>query len=536
MNLHTKQLARAAALVAAILLGPAPASAQVTAEGRSALPARTQPLSGPDTLAYGAGLPVEIRNPNLRENGWSEATSLVYSRLYRVGLDGKIAPDLVEKDKVGHGGLVWKLRLRDDVRWHDGRPFTSADVKATMDAVFDPNASCDLDLDLPMVESFEYPNERTVVIHLKTPYPQLAVPLSEIAMLPEPRAGAEASAAPPGTGPYMPHGPAVKGEMIFDRYESYHLGTPALKTIVLKEIPRDADRAKALVQGIVDLAPISARNLRELVGRPDLRVARMRSGAWRGMPLNLKQPFLRDVRVRRAIDLTLNREDIALFALPHGGSAAYEPLPPESWAFSEDLGRTYRNTDEAKRLLAEAGWMSGEDGKRRKDPSGAPLTLRILVWRDDAFRRAAAETIKDNLGYAGIGVEIVEADHDEYVRTAAEMDDKVDAYIGGWGALLDPGDNLYKKFHTGGSQNDMGFSDEGIDRLLEEAGRTEDREKAKAIYLEIMQKLREEAVLLPLVYPDYLFGMSSTVLDVPPAVVDSWYEFPRNAYLWRKTP
>lgn len=527
-----RRLRAAALLAAAAFIASGSALAQVPVEGgrRARQP---QPLAAhPGLLNYAAGLPLEIRNPNLRGNGWNEATSLIYSRLFHVSLEGAIAPDLVERTKISKKGLVWTLRLRKNVLWHDGRPFTSRDVRATMESVFDPNTPCDLDLNLPMVVSFEYPDDFTVIVRLDRPSPLLAVPLSEIAILPAPEAGG--SAATVGTGPYRAAGTPEGGQMVFTRYEGFHLGAPAIEKIVLKEIPNDAERAKALVEGTVDVAPLASWNLLTLVGRPDLRVARMRTGAWRGMALNLRRPALQDRRVRQAIDLSLDRDEIALFALPKGGTAAYQPVPPGSWAFSEEMNQPYRDLGTAKRLLEEAGWTLGEDGLRRRMPAGGPLTLRLIVWKDETFRRTAAGIIQKQLKEIGVQVDLVEVDNAEYERLSSEMGEDHDAFIGGWGSLLDPWDNLFKKFHSGGSQNYMGFRNETIDRMLDEARLATEPEAGKDLYLRLMRQLREEAVLLPLVYPDYLYGIASTVTSLSHAVVDSWYEFPRNAYLWRK--
>jgi peptide/nickel transport system substrate-binding protein len=97
---------------------------------------------------------------------------------------------------------------------------------------------------------------------------------------------------------------------------------------------------------------------------------------------------------------------------------------------------------------------------------------------------------------------------------------------------LDPGDNLYKKYHSKGSQNRTGYSNRDVDKWLEEARRTTDRQKATDIYERIVRQITEDAVLLPLAYPDYLFASRADLAGIGEFTLDSWYEFTKYAAEW----
>jgi ABC-type transport system substrate-binding protein len=543
------------------------------------------------TLAYGAGLPTLLHSPNVRGRGWNEATSLVYSRLFHVGIDGRMEPDLVERFLVLDEGLSWQVRLRTGVTWHDGSPFTLADVRATLDSVLDPEGPGDLRLNLPMIKAVEYPGVSTLIIRLNYPVPLLQVPLSEIAILP---AGDQSGAGMIGTGPYRYIRHRADGSLEFRAHEAFHLGKPSIPRIILKEIADDQERAKAVATGSIDFAPVKPQHTSAIRRRSNTWIARMVSGAWRGMPLNLRRPALRDRRVRQAIDLALDRGQIVVNAMLGGGKPAYQPVPPASWAFSEALDASYFDPNRAATLLDEAGWFAGTDGLRYRgrdprvevagmdgagrasavaasferagpaavsflrsgeatraeaaerrpfmaddgedepgDESAGPLTLRLIVWKDEAFRVRASQMVRAQLRRVGIKVELEMVDNATYNRLAEEMGDGYDGFIGGWGSLLDPGDNLYKKFHSGGSQNYMGYSNATVDRMLELCRVASDPEDAKELYGRLMAHLRDEAVLLPLAYPDYLFAARTRVAGFREGVADSWYEFSRNAWRWR---
>jgi peptide/nickel transport system substrate-binding protein len=252
------------------------------------------------------------------------------------------------------------------------------------------------------------------------------------------------------------------------------------------------------------------------------------------MPLNLRRPALQDTRVRQAIDLALDRREIVERAIPGAGAPAYQPVPPSSWAFVPSMDRSYRDVEKAKRLLDDAGWRGVEGSIRRRE--GRPLVLQLIVWKDEIFRRTAAQVIREQLGRVGVDVQMHLVDNAAYNRLAENMGDTYDGFIGGWGSLLDPGDNLFKKFHSKGSQNAMGYSDNLVDMMLTEARAVADPLTASPLYRRVMEKLRDQAVFLPLAYPDYLFAVGARVSGIEPAVVDSWYEFPKHAHRWSLTP
>ncbi len=577
----------------AIETAPAPPATQAPAsEAASAAISPSSCKSGDDlpyeveadracTLVYAAGLPLELNNPNLRGNGWNEATAILYSRLWSVGLDGKIQPDLIERHEIRDGGLTWRVHLRKGVVWHDGRPLDTGDVLATLEEIFDPEVASDLDLNLPMVREISYQGKRTFDIHLRYPFPLLPVPFSEIAILPaadasggdalESAAPARTTITPPiGTGPFRFVRRREDGSIEVRRHRRFHLGEPSIPRIILVEVQSDAKRARDVAGGEVDLANVKPQHASAIERRSNTWVIRMSSGAWRGLPLNLRRPHLQDIRVRRAIDLAIDRKQVIVNALPGGGRPAFQPVPPDSWAFSEKLDQPYYDPQRAIELLEEAGWFVGDDGLRWKgrhpatqiaraarppspddheedrgsqgenapegvepDTEGGPLTLRLIVWKDEAFRLRASQIIRIHLHRVGIKVELDLVDNATYSRLADDMGQDYDGFIGGWGSLLDPGDNLYKKFHSRGSQNYMGYSNATVDRMLDECRAAADPEAAKELYVRLMEFLRGEAVLLPLAYPDYLFGARTRVRGLEPAIVDSWYEFTRNAWRWR---
>jgi peptide/nickel transport system substrate-binding protein len=488
----------------------------------------------PRELIYGAGLTPRGFNPLLDTHEWNEVSSVVYSRLFRPDHTGKIVGDLVESYDVSPDGLTWTLKLRQNAQWHDGKPFTSDDVLFTWETLFDANTASSLDLNQPMVKSFEKQGEHGFVFRLKYADAGFLAPLTEIAILPAHRLRGKDVALIPhpiGTGPYKLVRRAGR-DYIFEAHAAYHRGAPPIPRLTVRVIPSDDARAEAIARGEIHLGQVKAQHVEKLKAAPGVRVYRMKTGAWRAMPLNLRRPALKDARVRRAIDFAIDRERMVAAAIPGAGQPAYSPIPPASWAFAPEMNARRHDPAAAARLLDEAGWKKNKAGRRERD--GRPLTLDIIVWKDELFRRAAAEMVRDQLGALGITVNLHLVDNVEYNRLAGAMGDRFDTFIGGWGGLLDPGDNLAKKYRTGGSQNYGAYSNPEVDRLLDQVrglGPAQ-REQARELYKKIVALVTADAVFLPVAYPEYVFAASTHVGGLDEFVCDSWYEFPKYAHEW----
>ncbi len=502
------------------------------------IPCVGQEPAGPSTLIYGAGLEPRGFDPTLDVNEWNEVSSAVYSRLFRPDHEGRIVGDLAESYTVSPDGLTWRIRLRRNAQWHDGQPFTADDVVATWKRLFDPQTETSFDQNQAMVRAWEKAGTHEVIFRLHYPEAGFLAPLTEAPVLPVHKlAGAhDLNQNPVGTGPYKFSGRNRAGEFVLEAHAAHHFGAPPIPQLVIRVMANDDARAAALARGEVHLAQVKPQHVALLRASPNLRLYRMRTGAWRALPLNLRRAALKDVRVRRAMDLAIHREEIVEKALAGFGQPAYSPIPPASWGFDPAMNRRRHDPPAAARLLDAAGWKKNAEGWRER--GGKILTLELIVWKDEIFRRTAAELIREQLAPLGIRVNLHLVDNAEYARLSDNMGDSYDGFIGGWGGLLDPGDNLFKKYHSRGSQNYGAYSNAEVDRLLERvrAVGPARRPLARRLYLRLVRLLTEEAVFLPIAYPDYLFAADARVAGLDEFVCDSWYEFPKyaNEWSWKK--
>lgn len=475
----------------------------------------------PDTITYGAGLPLRALNPMLAANSWNEASALILSRLFMPDHRSQVVGDLAREWHVADDGLSLEVTLRDGVRWHDGPPLRAADVTFTFARLFDSSTATDLDLNLPTVREVTARDSLTVAFTLTAPTPNLPAALVEVPILPRhvlERSDINGDAfdqRPVGTGPFRLVARPGDGLWVFRRHDAFHLGRPRVSTIVLREIPDPSERARMLADGAIDLAEVGATDAPALTGVPHVALQVMRTGAWLGMPLNLRNPLLQDPDVRLAISLAVDRDALVLIGLGGLGGAAHLPLAPGTWAFPEGFTVPGHDPARARRLL-----------------DGRSLTLRVICWKEETFRRLACELLRRQLADIGIAVVPIYVDNATYARLADDMGDQYDTFIGGWSSLLDPVGNLYKKFHSRGSQNYGAYANSTLDALLSELLTMPQGPEARAAVRQALEIIIRDTPWVPLVYPLYVFGARRGLTGLGEFVTDSWYEFPRYAWEW----
>jgi peptide/nickel transport system substrate-binding protein len=497
----------------------------------------------PKRLTYAAGIVPRGLNPLLDKAGWNEVSSVILGRLVRPDHKGRLEGDLAKSWSVSADGKTYTFELDEKAVWHDGQPFTADDVIFTWDALFDPKTQTTLDLNQAALARWTKTGPHRVVFELKQPDTGFLAAVTEIGILPAHRLrgkninGEDFEREPIGTGPFR----FMRREgsaFVLARHDTYHKGKPFFEEMVIRIIADDDARARAIAEGSADIGQVKPPHV-AMLDQHAKRILRMRSGAWRGMPLNLRRPALQDKRVRQAIDLAIDRETIVNEALQGYGQVGYSPIPPASWAFTAQMNAKRYDPARATQLLKAAGWHfpnapppPGEKRVRMKD--GKPFRLDWIVWKDEFFRRRGAEIAKSQLEEMGFHVQLHLVDGPTYNRLAENMGTEYDCYFGGWGGLLDPGDNLYKKYHSKGSQNRGGYANAQVDAWIEEARRMTDRAKAVALYEKVVAQITEDAVFLPIAYPEYIFATRADFSGVAEFTLDSWYEITKYAAEWGK--
>ncbi len=445
----------------------------------------------------------------------SEICGMVFNGLIKYDKNVRIVSDLAESWDISDDGLVITFHLRKGVKWHDGAPFTSADVRFTYNKLVDPNVKTPYGSDFERIRSLETPDDHTVKVTYKEPF---APALSSWGMwiMPEHLLKAEDfnktsfSRNPVGTGPYKFKSWKTGEKIELVSNHEYFEGRPYIDRYIYRIIPDDATIFLELQTQGVDLSGLSplqyTRQTDNRFFREHYNKFRYPSFGFTYMGYNLSDPKFKDVRVRKAINCAVNKDEIVDTIFFGLAEVTTGPFMKDSWAYNRDIKQVPYDPAKAKVLLAQAGWTDS-NGDGWVDRGGSIFEFTVLVNQGNGERLRAAEMIQKYLEAAGIRMKI------RIVEWSAMLNEFIDkrrfeAVLMGWFLARDP-DN-YDIWHSSktreGEFNFAGYKNEEVDKLLTEGRRTFDEARRAVIY----KKIHE------LIYDDqpYLFLYSSDILPI----------------------
>lgn len=275
---------------------------------------------------------------------------------------GELASDIKRSDD----GLTFTFTLRDGVTFQDGRAFTSADAKYTLDTVlastfakaasFFEGAGADKK---SYIKSVEAPDAHTLVIRLNKQWTGLLPNLVPIAMIPKDSYESQRT-HPLGTGPFkFASFDSAQQVVDLEAFPNYFDGAPHIKALRVRVIS-DANAMQAELQsGRVDIAPLptslSPDSIKALGNNANLKVEQFPGSNLNHLTFNTKEPPLDNVKVRQAIAYAIDRQSMIQALLLGQGKIAHSILPEESWAYTQ--GNSYPfDPVKARQLLDEAGF------------------------------------------------------------------------------------------------------------------------------------------------------------------------------------
>ena len=412
--------------------------------------------------------------------------SLIYNGLVRIDEHGRIQPDLAEK-WVRKGKRII-FYLRKGVRFQDGKELTSTDVKYTISSIF--KMASPYQNSLKVIDSIDTPDKYTVVLNLKKIFAPLLTALN-VGIVP--KGDSSNRFKPIGTGPFKLSEFKRGDRVILSRFENYFGGRPFLKKIIFRVIPDDTTRVMELLKGSVQLLQnsIPPDSLDEI--KKDKKVmVRIETGVNVSyLGFNLRDRYLKDIRVRRAIAMAINREEIIHYLLKGLAVKASSIIAPSNWAYAEVTLPTY-DPDAANRILDKAGY--------RKDKNGIRFTLEYKT-SVNRLRRRIAEAIASDLKRIGINVVVRSYEFGTFFSDIRKG--VFQLYSLTWVGITDP-DILYYAFDSkslppeGANRNF--FIDPQFDTLVGQARYTLNEDLRKKLYAKAQKIIAAKLPVLPLWY------------------------------------
>jgi len=427
---------------------------------------------------------------------------VLYDQTKRLGRVETIVPELAEKWSWQDGYRNLVFFLRHDVKWHDGQPFTSKDVKFTFDVVREAaDAPAKLRINprkewYANVDAIEAPDPYTVVFRLKRPQPSLVAMLASgySPVLPAHVPLAEHRSRCIGTGPFKfkewKRGQSV--ELV--RNPDYFVkGRPYLDGVRYTVIVERGTRVAALQAGQIDVAYPGettlaiAEQLRKAV--PGMVLTETASNVSENLLLNTRKPPFDNVNVRRALSFAIDRRTYTQ-TVHRGAAVIGASLAPKPWGvwglLDRDLsqlpgyGGAAAGRARARALLAEAGF----------GPSN-PLKVE-LVTRAIAIYLDFAGFVVSDLKQVGVEATLKQIDTAQWHPMVTRREFQIGANLTGLG-VDDPDANFYENFSCGSPRNYGDYCNEEVGRLIDRQSQETDLPKRVALVAQIQKKLEEDA-------------------------------------------
>ncbi len=296
--------------------------------------------------------------------------------------------------------LTWVFHLRTGVTFHDGRPLTSRDVKFTIDSILNGTVISVKAGSFTTLDHIDAPDPATVIFHLKTPDPALPFNLCDgaIGIVPY-GSGRDFAHHPIGSGPFTFVSQQLDRDVVIARAPSYWGTMPNIPRIRFAVVPDATTRALELEKGSADVESnaLGADEIHALGRDPHLAIEDGPGTVLNYIVFNMRDPLLRDVRVRTAIALAINRP-LIIQALYRGEARLAESLlPPQHWAFTAGTEQHNYNPAAANALLDQAGY--------RRDAHGIRFHIGMKTSNDETVRLMSV-AIQEQLSQVGIALDL----------------------------------------------------------------------------------------------------------------------------------
>ncbi|TDC38630.1 ABC transporter substrate-binding protein [Micromonospora sp. KC213] len=423
--------------------------------------------------------------------------------LMRIQPDGTVAPELAEKVEAT-APTVWTATLRPNVTFWKGGTVDAKAVVASMERARTENTlAAGLLKDVTVAAT----GQRTVTFTTKEPTYSLPYALAHYQLVIHNVSGYPAgfSGTDPATadltGPYRITGFESDRQMVLERNDRWWGGTPGLARVEVRKVADPQARAQIALSGQAEIVQdLPTERAKELEAAPGMSLVAKPAANTVTVYLNptsTAAPALADQRVRQALAWAVDRQEVVSLAT----SGLSVPAP--SWlasnpAFPDATGQGYTRFDKvtAERLLDEAGWTLGADGKRVKD--GKKLTLRLLTFGAEA---ATGEVLQAQWARLGIDVQVRNVES-SLINQSIEKGDW-DAVTQAWTTLGDTAKLIAAQIGPGGAANHGKYTDPRIEGLLTQAaGAAQEGERTAAVY-ELNKLMVELAPSIP-VHPRVL--------------------------------
>ena len=420
---------------------------------------------------------------------------LLYSGLTRLGVNMAPEPDLAHSWSYSADLTEWTFMLRDGLLFHDGSPCTAADVVASFEAILDPKTASPALQNVGPIAQVVAKDKSTVVFKLSAPFADLPVMLAYINAKVVPAAIAKSGLArldreAIGTGPFKLVSFEPERLVVVARHEGYYdKARPYLDRIEVVVYPDTTAEGSALISGDTDLmVSVQPTEYARLKSSDGVRTLRVPSGQFCNIIFGCNQKPFDDVRVRKALALSIDRPTLVDFVVEGYGTPGNDTPLNNAYLFYADQPLTKPDIPQAKKLLADAGYPSG-------------LQATLIASDKPSVRTQLAVAVREMAKPAGFTIDVQTMPHSTYLDQVW----KKGAFYAGFYNMQASADAIFSLLYTSNAAwNETHWNNAAFDKLVGEARTTIEEAKRRALYADAQKLMHDEVPSLIPVFFDLL--------------------------------
>jgi peptide/nickel transport system substrate-binding protein len=419
--------------------------------------------------------------------------SSICDKLFDINDKLELVPQLALGHDISVDGKLVTIKLRPNVKFHDGEPMDAEAVKFSLERHLTMQGSFRKP-ELAAVEKIEVTDPLTVTLHLKAPFSPLIAQLSDRAgMIVSPKAakasGDKFGLNPVCAGPFKFVERIQQDRIVVEKFADYwNKDNVFIDRIVYRPVVESTVRLANLKSGSLDIIERAlATDLKEIKADSKLRLATQTELGYQGLTLNIGQgengknsPFAKSPKVGQALEAAIDRAAVNQVVFNGEFLPGNQWISPKNPYYQEKFPLPKRDVAKAKQLLQESGLT-------------APVTVDFMVPNNPESRQVA-EVIQAMAAEAGFDMKIRVTEFATSLKEAEEG--RYQAYFIGWSGRVDPDGNSYIFHKCKAPQNNRGFCDKDVDAWLDEARTKTALADRKAVYEKVAQKVLTEGGII----------------------------------------
>lgn len=457
-------------------------------------------------------------NPILATDSASgEIAGWIFNSLVKYDKNANVVGDLAKSYKfINKTTLIFNLRK--NVYWQDGKKFSAKDVVFTYRLLTSPKIFTPYSSDFRYVKSVKALTDYKVEVIYKKPYFK-ALEIWMIGILPEHILKDEKNLMtsrfnqhPVGTGPYRLKQFSISSDIVLVANKRYFEHKPKIEKIIYHFVPDPSTGFLMLKTKKLDVGSLTPLQYERQIGKSfkkHFKIVEQISHGYTYLGFNLKRKKFQDRRVREAINLAIDRKMLTQILFFSHAKVCVGPFMPGTFAYNENVKPPKLNLKRAKELLREAGYSKNH-----------PLSFEIATNSNNSIRMFAAQIIQYQLAKIGVKVKIRAMEWQAFLNTIV-IPRKFDTILLGWSLGLMP--DAYplwdSKSDKIGGFNLVGYHSKEVDKLIEKAEITIDRNKLSKIYKKMFKIIANDLPYIFLYIPNSITAVNKDIKNIEPSII-----------------